>query len=153
MASLIRDTITVPGQNYALLSFVGPNQSQKTDKFGLKIRGCFNTEDEAKAHVKRLMETDPLFDVYLVNMNEWLLIPPDTAAISEHHYQEEYLETLVQGYKNNQVEAKKHFEERKQHAMLNGTEPEEILDPKPAPVPEPVSIPPQAIEPVAQVEL
>jgi Family of unknown function (DUF5832) len=117
---LTRDPITVPGQKYALVSFVGPTLSQKADKFGLKIRGCFNTPEEAQAHVKQLIDADPLFDVYLVNMYEWLLIPPDNSKIEDSHYQEEYLEKLIQGYKHNQSEAKKLFEQRKLDVMRDG---------------------------------
>jgi Family of unknown function (DUF5832) len=119
-SQLTRDTLTIPGQNYALISFVGPTCNQKTEKYGIKIRGCFNSQEEAQVHVKKLMETDPLFDVYMVNMYEWLLIPPDNSKIADTHYQEEYLETLIQGYKNNQAEAKKVFEQRKVDVMRDG---------------------------------
>ena len=45
--SLEQDYTTVPGQLYACLSVVGPEAPQKNDKFGIKIRGAFNTRDEA----------------------------------------------------------------------------------------------------------
>lgn len=132
--SLTRDSITVPGQKYALISFVGPTLNQKSDKYGLKIRGCFSTAEEAQAHVKQLMDIDPSFDVYLVNMYEWLLIPPDNSKISDTHYQEEYLEQLVQGYHKNQMQAKKLFEQRKIEVMQDGldkhlTEEERLVPP------------------------
>ena len=117
---LTKDPIQVPGQRYALVSFVGPSLNQKSDKYGLKIRGCFSTTEEAQAHVKQLMDIDPLFDVYLVNMYEWLLIPPDNSKIGDTHYQEEYLDNLIQGYRQNQVEAKKYFEQRKLEVMRDG---------------------------------
>lgn len=117
---LTRDQVTVPGQRFALVSFVGPDLNQKTEKYGLKIRGCFNTEEEARQHVKVLMESDARFDVYVVNMYEWLLIPPRVEDINDTHYQEEYLETLINGYHKNQVEAKKFFEQRKMDVMRDG---------------------------------
>lgn len=117
---LTRDHVTVPGQKYALVSFVGPSMNQKTDKYGLKIRGCFSTPEEAQAHVKEIMDIDPLFDVYLVNMYEWLLIPPDSSKIQDAHYQEEYLETLLSGYRENQKRAKSMFEQRKMDVVSEG---------------------------------
>lgn len=132
-ATLTRDSITVPGQRFALVSFVGPSLNQKAEKYGLKIRGCFNTAEEAQAHVKQLMEVDPLFDVYLVNMYEWLLIPPDNTKIDDTHYQEDYLEKLISGYRQNQAEARKYFEQRKSEVMRDGIDkhlsPDETLVP------------------------
>lgn len=130
---LTRDSINVPGQRYALISFVGPSMNQKTEKYGLKIRGCFNTPEEAQAHVKEIMDVDPMFDVYLVNMYEWLLIPPDNSKIQDAHYQEEYLETLLTGYRDNQKKAKQMFEQRKMDVVSEGIDkhllPDEKIEP------------------------
>ena len=69
--TLEQDFITVPGQLYALISLVGPDSPQKTDKMGLKIRGVFNTRDEAGLHAQRLQKSDPTFDIYVVDMYKW----------------------------------------------------------------------------------
>jgi len=111
--TLEQDFITVPGQLYALLSVIGPECPQKTDKHGIKIRGVFNTRDEAGAHAKRLQNADPTFDIYVVDMYKWLLIPPDTTQIDDVTYQEEFLQKMMTEYKQNQSDAKRMFEERK----------------------------------------
>lgn len=113
MASLEQDYTTVPGQLFACLSVVGPECPQKTDKFGIKIRGCFATRDEAANHAKRLQKEDATFDIYVVDMYKWLLIPPDREKIEDTHYAEEKLEELMQAYKENQAQARKMFEQRK----------------------------------------
>ena len=113
MASLEQDYTTVPGQLFACLSVVGPECPQKTDKFGIKIRGCFATRDEAANHAKRLQKEDATFDIYVVDMYKWLLIPPDREKIEDTHYADEKLEELMQAYKENQVQARKMFEQRK----------------------------------------
>ena len=115
--SLEQDYTTVPGQLFACLSVVGPECPQKTDKFGIKIRGCFATRDEAASHAKRLQKEDATFDIYVVDMYKWLLIPPDPAAIEDTHYGEEKLEEIMTKYKENQAMAAKMFEERKRDAM------------------------------------
>ena len=115
--SLDQDYTTVPGQLFACISLVGPDCPQKTDKFGLKIRGCFQTRDEAASHAKRLQKEDATFDIYVVDMYKWLLIPPDSSKIDDTHYVEDKLEEIMTKYKENQKMASKMFEERKRDAM------------------------------------
>ncbi|ABY27872.1 hypothetical protein OtV5_082c [Ostreococcus tauri virus OtV5] len=115
--SLEQDYTTVPGQLYACLSVVGPEAPQKNDKFGIKIRGAFASRDEAASHAKRLQKEDSTFDIYVVDMYKWLLIPPDPLKIEDVHYQNEKLEEIMSGYKENQAEAARMFNERKRDMM------------------------------------
>ena len=115
--SLEQDYTTVPGQLYACLSVVGPEAPQKNDKFGIKIRGAFASRDEAAAHAKRLQKEDSTFDIYVVDMYKWLLIPPDPLKIEDVHYQNEKLEEIMSGYKENQAEAARMFNDRKRDMM------------------------------------
>jgi hypothetical protein len=118
--SLETDYTTVPGQIFACLSIIGPEAPQKSDKFGIKIRGAFGTRDEAANHAKRLQREDPTFDIYVVEMYKWLLIPPDPTKIEDVHYTNEKLEEIMSGYKENQAQAARMFSERKA-AMTAGT--------------------------------
>src|SRR6056300_1835495 len=111
--SLEQDYTTVPGQLYACLSVVGPEAPQKNDKFGIKIRGAFASRDEAASHAKRLQKEDATFDMYVVDLYKWLLIPPDPTKIEDVHYTNEKLEELMSGYKENQAQAAQMFAERK----------------------------------------
>jgi len=113
MASLERDYTTVPGQLYACLSIIGPDRPQKSDQFAIKIRGCFSTNEEAAKHAKRLQSEDATFDIYVVDMFQWLVIPPRAEDIQDTHYAENKLEELMQSYSQNQSQARKLFEERK----------------------------------------
>ena len=121
MSTLEQDYTTVPGQLYACLSVVGPEAPQKNDKFGIKIRGAFNSRDEAASHAKRLQKEDATFDIYVVDMYKWLLIPPDPAKIEDAHYANEKLEELMTGYRENQAQAAQMFAERKRDMMENGS--------------------------------
>ena len=112
--SLEQDYTTVPGQLFACLSVVGPEAPQKNDKFGIKIRGAFSTRDEAASHAKRLQTEDSTFDIYVVDMYKWLLIPPDSSKIEDVHYTNDKLEEIMTGYKENQAQAARMFNERKQ---------------------------------------
>ena len=119
--SLEQDYTTVPGQLYACLSVVGPEAPQKNDKFGIKIRGAFASRDEAASHAKRLQKEDPTFDIYVVDMYKWLLIPPDATKIEDVHYQNQKLEEIMTGYRENQAEAARLFQERKRSMMETKT--------------------------------
>ena len=110
--SLEQDLTTVPGQLYALISLVGPELPQRNEKFGLKIRGVFNTREEAANHAKRLQKEDATFDIYVVDMYKWLLIPPDREKIDDVHYQNEKLEEIFTKYRDNQRMAAAMFEKR-----------------------------------------
>ena len=113
MDSLEQDYLTVPGQLFACVSFVGPDLPQKNEKLGMKIRGCFATRDEAASHAKRLQKEDALVDIYVVDMYKWLLIPPDRDQIQDVHYQNEKLEEIMTKYRENQAAAAAMFEKRK----------------------------------------
>ena len=115
--SLETDYTTVPGQVFACISIVGPECPQKNDKFGIKLRGAFGTRDEAANHAKRLQKEDPTFDIYVVEQYKWLLIPPDSSKIEDVHYTNEKLEEIMTGYKDNQSQATRMFNERKQGMM------------------------------------
>jgi len=117
MASLEADYLTVPGQLFACVSFVGPDLPQKNEKFGMKIRGCFPTRDEAGTHAKRLQKDDGIVDIYVVDMYKWLLIPPDREQIQDTHYQNEKLEEIMTKYRANQSQAAAMFEKRKRDLM------------------------------------
>jgi hypothetical protein len=113
MATLEQDYLTVPGQLFACISFVGPDLPQKNEKLGMKIRGCFATRDEAASHAKRLQKEDAIVDIYVVDMYKWLLIPPDRDQIEDVHYQNEKLEEIMVKYRQNQAAASSMFEKRK----------------------------------------
>ena len=117
MGSLEQDYLTVPGQLFACISFVGPEQPQKNEQLGMKIRGCFPTRDEAAQHAKRLQKDDALVDIYVVDMYKWLLIPPKRDEIDNVHYQNEKLEEIMTKYRENQSAASAMFEKRKRDMM------------------------------------
>lgn len=117
MGTLEQDYLTVPGQMFACISFVGPDQPQRNEKLGMKIRGCFATRDEASSHAKRLQKEDAVVDIYVVDMYKWLLIPPDRDQIQDVHYQNEKLEEIMTKYRENQAQASAMFEKRKRDAM------------------------------------
>ena len=107
------DFIQIPGQAFALISVVSPTSAQQHSTCALKIRGVFATKEDAEHHVKRLMQADSTFDVFMVELYKWLPIPPNVDMIENKVYQDEMLNSIVQGHKEEQLRAKQHFDERK----------------------------------------
>jgi hypothetical protein len=141
------DYIQVPGQNFALVSFVGPEFCrQKSGKFAMKLRGVFATEDEAKVYVKRIQRSgDNVVDIFLLSMYNWVPIPPDPMAIENQEYQETFLNDLMQGYAESQRSAKEIFADRKSKIMRDGLDahllPEERIPTPKEPLPPPEKMP------------
>jgi hypothetical protein len=115
--NLETDTIKVPGQNWACVSFVSPTGNQKCTAMGMKIRGVFELQTEAVDYIKRLIRIDPTFDIFICEMYNWCLVPPDPEMISNQTYQNETLNNIIGEYRKNQIYAKEHFEERKRELV------------------------------------
>lgn len=134
---LDEDLFLPGGQNFALVSFVGPGLRQKNEKFGMKIRGAFNTREEADAHIRKIRRFDTFTDVFLVDIGRWVLIPPPENPLdlegADVNYDQEFLHKLINGHREQQQLAKEHFEERKRAVMKDGLDkhltPEERLPP------------------------
>lgn len=130
---LDEDIVTVPGQVFALVSFVSPTSRQKNEKCAMKIRGVFGTREEAAAHVKKLMRMDNSVDIFIAEMYKWLPVPPDPNGIEDQEYSDKFLNDLMKGYKESQLAAKQHFAERKRAVIEEGLDsaltPEERLPP------------------------
>ena len=115
--NLETDTIKVPSQNWACVSFVSPTGNQKCTAMGMKIRGVFELQTEAVDYIKRLIRIDPTFDIFICEMYNWCLVPPDPEMISNQTYQNETLNNIIGEYRKNQIYAKEHFEERKRELV------------------------------------
>ena len=113
-----KDTEKVSGQNYALISVVSPQGSQKSENICLKIKGVFNTLEDANKHAEMLQKIDSTFDIYVVEMYSWLLVPPDPNLIEQKHVDSK-LNEIIGGHRESQLKAKMYFEERKRELIEN----------------------------------
>jgi excinuclease UvrABC nuclease subunit len=120
--NLQTDSMKVPGQNWACVSFVSPSGNQKNKHLGMKIRGVFETNEEAFDYVKKLIRIDPTFDIFVCEMYNWCLVPPDPEMITNQTYQDETLNSIISEYRKNQIYAKEHFEERKREMVQQAAE-------------------------------
>lgn len=113
-----KDSEKVSGQNYALISVVSPQSGQKSENICLKIKGVFNTLEDANKHAEMLQKIDSTFDIYVVEMYSWLLVPPDPTLIEQKHVDSK-LNEIIGGHRESQLKAKMYFEERKRELIEN----------------------------------
>lgn len=84
----------------------------QTSVRGLKIRGVYNTQDEAEDKCKKLREGDPSHDIYVGPVGVWIPWDPDAYKTGRVEHMEEELNALHSEKIKNEALAKKEFEER-----------------------------------------
>lgn len=117
---LEKDTYRVAGQNYGIISIVSPSSNQKYDKVAIKFKGCFNTYEEAKEQAQRLNKMDNTFDLHVIEMYSWIIVPPERDNLKEVHYDNEVLDSLITEHVKQQDIAKVEFEKYKREMIEYG---------------------------------
>lgn len=101
------------GQKFVCLSIVSPAYDQKCDVSGFKVRGVYETEEEARKRASYLQKIDPLFNIYISKVGVWLPVCDNPEKVEDSEYQNEQLNSIVKGYKENQQKQKEVFEDHK----------------------------------------
>lgn len=86
--------------------------SFQTSVRGLKVRGVYNTQEEAEDRCKSLRERDPNHDIYVGPVGTWIPWDPDAYKTGRVEHMEEELNALHKEKMQNEEQAKKEFEER-----------------------------------------
>lgn len=113
---LMKSSVQLPDQKYCVCSFVSPNSNQKTELCGIKIFGAFESMQKAKKWAKHVNSTEEnkLYDVYVLEMYSWCLIPPDPDKVSDSQYRDNTLDDLIRKYKAEKYKHQEVFDLRKQ---------------------------------------
>lgn len=123
----------IPTQKFSLVSIVGPHMPQKCDVWGMKIRGCAATVEEAKSKVSKLMQLDNAYDIYIVETGKFFPLAVEPNAINNVEYQNETLNSLIKEYLQNRERADQEFNTRKaeltQAAIKEGLDPDRKEEP------------------------
>ena len=80
---------------------------------GLKVRGSYGSEAEARSKAGKLQKLDRSHNIYVAQVGYWIPFNPNPEEIGDDEYQEEKLNELMKGYKENKENSRQHFEERK----------------------------------------
>ena len=85
----------------------------RTSVRGLKVRGTYDTIQEAEMRAKRLQKSDPNFNVFVGQVGFWLPWDPEPENIEKENYLNDELNTLMSKYKENMEEREEVFNTRK----------------------------------------
>jgi len=77
--------------------------SFRTTIQGLKVRGVYDTYNEALNRAKTLQKLDPSFNVYVGQVGFWLPWDPEPHAVADQEYADEQLNTLMKKYRENEA--------------------------------------------------
>jgi len=98
-------------QKYALISFA----FGKFDTWGLKIHGCFESDEECNDFANRLQNNgEKYFKIHKVYIGAWLPATDDNKKIDSEVYQNEDLSSLMKGMQLNQKKTDSFFSQRKE---------------------------------------
>jgi hypothetical protein len=85
-----------------------------TSMRGIKVRGTFDTMDEAKNRSEFLKKVDSKFNIYIAQVGCWCPWSPNPECLENQEYSETQLNTLMKEYKKNMDDKDVVFENRKQ---------------------------------------
>lgn len=94
------------------------NQFQ-TNVRGIKVRGCFATQEEAELRCKILRELEPSHDVYVGPVGMWMPWHPEAYKTNRVEYLEKELNDLMHEKKKNEDKATTEFNKRVVDAKMN----------------------------------
>jgi hypothetical protein len=83
-----------------------------TNVRGVKIRGVYATQDDARSRAELLHKNDPSFHVFIGTVGQWLPWDPSGDKIDDEVYLDDGLNTLVSEYKRQSNDRDKVFSER-----------------------------------------
>jgi len=114
----------VPNQKYVCISVLTPkNFKQEEGKepitiSTMKVRGCYDSVEEAKKRADFLRNIDPNINVYVGEVGKWLPFDDDPEKAKDHDYQNKRLNEMMKGYLENQEKAKEFHEQRKNELIM-----------------------------------
>lgn len=84
---------------------------------GIKVRGSYDTFDEAKARVESIRKFDDKFNVYIAQVGCWCPWSPYPSVLQDQVYAETALNTLVKTYVENEDLKAEVYSNRKSEMM------------------------------------
>jgi hypothetical protein len=90
-----------------------------TSMRGIKVRGTFDTIEEAKVRSEFLKKIDNKFNIYIAQVGCWCPWSPNPESLENQEYSETQLNTLMKEYKKNMDNRDIVFENRKQTLASN----------------------------------
>ena len=90
----------------------------RTTVQGLKVRGVYDTYNEAAARAKTIQKLDPSFNVYVGQVGFWLPWDPSPHDIQDQEYADDQLNSLMKNYKSNESQRDEFYASTKQSRLV-----------------------------------
>ena len=90
-------------QRYVCLSFISPEGVMNTNLRSVKVRGVFESRDEANKHCEKLQKQDKYFDVFVGECGKWLPWDPDPNSIDDIKYKNKKLSQVMEKQKESEM--------------------------------------------------
>lgn len=90
-----------------------------TSMRAIKVRGSFESSEEAADYAKQLHKKDPNFNIYVSPVGRWLPIDADPDRVQNAEYANEQLNSLMKKYKENIDAREEFYRENKNNLMKN----------------------------------
>ena len=95
---------------------------------GIKVRGVFDTIEEAKNRSEFVKKIDNKFNIYIAQVGCWCPWSPNPDCLENQEYAETQLNTLMKEYKKNMNDKDVVFENRKSALFSSGAEANTIVE-------------------------
>jgi len=109
----------VNNQKFVCISVLTPkNFKEETTMHTLKVRGSYDSYEEAKKRADFLRNIDSNINVYVGEVGKWLPFEDNPENAKDHDYQNKRLNNMMKGYLENQEKAKEFHEQRKNEMIM-----------------------------------
>ena len=90
---------------------------RKTSIRGVKVRGVYDSYEQAERRAKQLQRTDRSFHVFVGQVGYWLPWDPNADNVEDEEYLEDELNNLMKEYKKNEINRDIFYEEQKREKL------------------------------------
>ena len=91
--------------------------NRKTSIRGVKVRGVYDSYEQAERRAKQLQRTDRSFHVFVGQVGYWLPWDPNADNVEDEEYLEDELNNLMKEYKKNEINRDIFYEEQKREKL------------------------------------
>ncbi|AXN90947.1 hypothetical protein nvc1_029 [Namao virus] len=124
----ITDDLPIPKQTFFCVSIIKPadvengrDHADPTSVMAFKIRGVYETQEQANERCKELAIIDPRFDIYVGEVGKWCPFDVEMTNVSNVKYMNEKMETLMENYKRMELDKAEEILARKDNIKPSAT--------------------------------
>ena len=114
--------------NEKLTKIFDESNNFQTSTMGIKVRGVYNTQQEAAIRAKVLQKVDPSFNVFVGQIGYWLPWDPNPDQISDQEYHNDQLNKLAKKYKENEELRDNFYESDKKEKIEKSLDKDNMVD-------------------------